>query len=168
MPEAGLFSAAEMVDMAVQLEQNGQAFYLAAALRAEQPEVQRLLEHLAAQEKHHENVLRKLRPEEKEHRPGQEYAGQKSAYIQALLEERLLPSDEVVEQVLPRLGSDSELLEFALGFEKDTILLYFEMRHLLGDDDKPVMEEIIAEERTHVERLRGLCKLCRTGGSTDE
>jgi rubrerythrin len=153
MPEAGLFSAAELVDMAIQLEQNGQAFYLQASLRASQPEVKRLLEHLAQQEQHHEQMFRKLQPTEREHRPGQEYPGQKSAYIQALLEERLLPSDQVVNQVLP---------DFALGMEKDSLLFYYEMRHLLGDDAKPIVKEIITEEKKHVETLRGLCHLCRT------
>ena len=162
MPEAGLFSAAELVDMAIQLEQNGQAFYLQASLRAQQPEVQRLLEHLAKQEQHHEQLFRKLQPTEREHRPGQEYPGQKSAYIQALLEERLLPSDQVVNQVLPGLTSDSEVLNFALGMEKDSLLFYYEMRHLLGDAAKPIVKEIIAEEKKHVETLRGLCHLCRT------
>jgi rubrerythrin len=150
-----------MVQIAVQLEQNGQAFYQAAASRAHNDEVQHLLEFLGKEEERHERVFLGMLPEEKEHRPAQEYAGQKSAFIQALLEERLLPADEIVAQVLPGLKSDSEVLDFALGFEKDTIIFYYEMRHLLDAAQCGIMDEILAQEKVHVERLRRLCKACR-------
>jgi rubrerythrin len=160
MPEAGAFSAAEMVDIAIQLEQNGQVFYLEAAKRAAEEDARRLLELLAREEKRHEGIFRQMLPEEKEHRPLEEYPGEKSEYVQALLEERLLPSQEIVDKTLSLLA-DQDLLDFALGFEKDTILFYYEMRHLLGEAQRPIMEDIMAQEKTHVERLLRLCRRCR-------
>ncbi|NLO74438.1 MAG: ferritin family protein [candidate division WS1 bacterium] len=159
MPEGGAFTAAEMVGIAVQLEQNGQIFYLEAAKRAVDEEAQRLLEWLAHEEQRHEEVFREMLPPEKEHRPAEEYAGQRSEYVQALLEERLLPSEKVIEQALS-LASDQEILDFALGFEKDTILFYYELRHLMGEAQRPIMEDVLAQEKTHVERLRRLCRRC--------
>ena len=164
MPEEGVFSATEMVEIALQLEQNGQAFYQAAANRTQNEEVKRLLSFLAQEEKRHERIFLGMRPEEKEHRPAQEYAGQKAAFVQALLEERLLPAGEIVARVLPGLKSDGEVLDFALGFEKDTILFYYEMRHLLDAAQGGIMDEIVAQEKLHVERLRRLCRACRAGG----
>jgi rubrerythrin len=161
MPEAGVFSAAEMVQIAIQLEQNGQAFYQAAANRTNHEEVKHLLEFLAKEEERHERVFAGLLPEEKEHRPAQEYPGQKSAFIQALLEERLLPAGELVERVLPGLKSDAEVLDFALGFEKDTIIFFYELRHMLDAAQRGIMDEIMAQEKAHVERLRRLCRACR-------
>ena len=161
MPEAGVFSAAEMVEMAIQLEQNGQAFYLEASLRTHLDEVKHLLEFLAKEEQRHEQVFQAMQPGESEHRPAQQYPGERSAYIQALLEERLLPADEVVQRVLPGLKSDTDIIEFALGFEKDTILFYYEMRHLLGDAQEQIMDGILEQEKMHVERLRRLCRACR-------
>jgi rubrerythrin len=160
MPEAGTFTATEMVNIAIQLEQNGQAFYLEAAQHAKDAEAKRLLEFLGEQERHHEEAFRQMLGLEKEHRPPEEYVGQKSAYIQALLEERLLPSEAVVQQALA-LKSDAEVLEFALGFEKDTILFYFEMRHMLGQAQKPIVDDILDQEKAHVERLLRLCKRCQ-------
>ena len=160
MSEAGAFSAAEMLDIAIQLEQNGQIYYLEAAKRAVDEDAQHLLELLAHEEQRHEQIFRDMRPAEKEHRPAEEYPGQKSEYVQALLEEKLIPSQEILDKVLA-LGSDQEILDFALGFEKDTILFYYEMRHLLGEAQHPIMGEIIAQEKTHVERLLRLCRRCR-------
>ena len=160
MSEAGAFSAAEMLDIAIQLEQNGQIYYLEAAKRAVDEDAQHLLELLAHEEQRHEQIFRDMRPAEKEHRPAEEYPGQKSEYVQALLEEKLIPSPEILDKVLA-LGSDQEILDFALGFEKDTILFYFEMRHLLGEAQRPLMAEIIAQEKTHVERLLRMCRRCR-------
>ena len=161
MPEAGVFSAAEMVEIAVQLEQNGQAFYQAAANQTRNEEVKHLWEFLAKEEERHERAFRQMLPEETEHRPVQEYPGQKSAFIQALLEERLLPADEMVAQVLPGLKSDAEGLDFALGFEKDTLIFFYELRHLLDAAQREIMDEIMAQEKMHVERLRRLCRACR-------
>ena len=161
MPEAGVFTAAEMVDIAIQLEQNGQVFYTEAALRTEDEEIKRFLEFLAKEEQRHEQVFRDLKPAEREHRPAQEYPGERSEYVQVLLEERLLPSAEIVEKVLPSLNSETALLDFALGFEKDTILFYFEMRHLLGEAHRHILNEIIEQEKHHVTRLRRLCRACR-------
>jgi len=160
MSEAGTFSAAEMVGIAIQLEQNGEVFYQEAAKRAQDPDAQRLMEFLAQEEQRHEAAFRQMMPPEPERRPLEEYPGQKSEYVQALLEERLLPSQDVVETTLS-LASDVDLLDFALGFEKDTILFYFEMRHLLGQAQKPIMDDILQQEKSHVERLLRLCKRCR-------
>ena len=160
MQESGAFRAAEMVEIAVQLEENGQIFYQEAANRAQDDEAKRLLEFLAQEERRHEAAFRQMLPEEKEHRPAQEYPGEKSAYIQALLEERLLPSQEVVARVAA-LGSDAAVLDFALAFEKDTVLFYYEMRHMLGQAQRPIMDDILAQEKLHVERLQRLCKRCK-------
>ena len=161
MPEAGVFSAAEMVDLAVQLEQNGQVFYQEAANHARQEDVKHLLDFLAKEEQRHEAAFRSMQPEESEHRPAQEYPGQKSAFIQALLEERLLPAGEVVERVLPGLTSDAEVLDFALSFEKDTLLFYYEMRHMMGGAHREIMDDILEQEKIHIERLRRMCRVCR-------
>ncbi|HEY3396930.1 MAG TPA: ferritin family protein [Armatimonadota bacterium] len=161
MPEAGLFSAAEMVEIAVQLEQNGQGFYLAASLRAANPEAKQLLELLAREEERHERVFRAMQPVETEHRPPAGEPGERSAYIQALLEERLLPSEDLVAKVLPSLGGDAEVLNFALGFEKDTILFYYEMRHVMGGAHREIMDDILTQEKSHVERLRRMCRVCQ-------
>lgn len=163
MQDTGAFRAAEMVEIAVQLEQNGQAFYQEAANRAEDPETKRLLEFLTQEERRHEVAFRQMLPEEKEHRPAEQYPGEKSAYIQALLEERLLPTEEIVAKVVT-LGSEAAVLDFALGFEKDTVLFYYEMRHMMGQAQKPIMDDILAQEKLHVERLQRLCRRCKLEG----
>ncbi len=45
-----VFTAVEALNMALRIEENGKAFYTAAAERAQQPEVKALLEDLAVQE----------------------------------------------------------------------------------------------------------------------
>ena len=49
-----------------------------------------------------------------------------------------------------------EALQMAIGFEKETMLFYYDLRDKVSDADKPVIDRIIAEERTHVQRLSGL------------
>jgi rubrerythrin len=49
-----------------------------------------------------------------------------------------------------------EALHMALGFEKDTLLFYYDLRELMRESDRPIISEIIREEKAHVRRIAGL------------
>lgn len=158
MSEAGVFSSREMVEMAIQTEQNGYAFYVEAASRAKADSVRSLLEWLADQEKQHEEVFRGMLDKPELHIPAEEYAGQREAFVQALLESRVLPDRETGTSRLQQMTEDDQIIQFALGFEKDTILFMVEMRELVAPAGHPTVDRLIAEEKSHVQRLLALRK----------
>jgi rubrerythrin len=47
----------------------------------------------------------------------------------------------------------SEALLAALGFEKETLLFYYELREVLRDAGRLVLDDIIQEEKRHIRRL---------------
>ncbi|MCX7599376.1 MAG: ferritin family protein [Armatimonadetes bacterium] len=158
MAEAGVFSSREMVEMAIQTEQNGYAFYTEAASKARADSVRSLLEWLAGQEKQHEEVFRGMLDKPELHIPAEEYPGQREAFVQALLESRVLPDRETGLRSLQRMTEDDQIIQFALGFEKDTILFMLEMRDLVAPAGRDTVNKLIAEEKGHMRRLLDLRK----------
>lgn len=156
MPEAGVFSSREMVEMAIQTEQNGYAFYAEATSKAKADSVRSLLEWLADQEKRHEEVFRGMLDKPELHIPAEEYPGQRAAFVQALLYSRVLPDRETGLKSLAEITDDNQIIQFALGFEKDTILFMYEMRGLVAPAGQETVDKLIAEEKSHVQRLLAL------------
>ncbi|MCD6351128.1 MAG: ferritin family protein [Armatimonadetes bacterium] len=153
MKGTGIFTGRDMVEMAVQTEENGYRFYSAAAEKAASAKAAELLKWLAEQEKEHERVFRTMLAEPERHEPAEEYAGQKAEFMQAILEARLLPDVETGEKKLAQMTSDDEVLEFALGFEKDTILFMYEMREIVSPQSRETVDKLIAQEMGHVAKL---------------
>ncbi len=52
----------------------------------------------------------------------------------------------------------AEAINMALRIEetKDTLLFYYDLRELMREADRPLVNEIIREEKAHVRRLAGL------------
>jgi rubrerythrin len=147
------FDAAEVFDMAIQTEQNGKAFYLAASAAASDEEVKKIMAFLADAEAHHEVAFRKMKVEATSHAPRETYDGEREEYIDALLRSRVLRDEETGVRAVANMKQDAEAFDFALAFEKDTILFMFEMREILAEEERQKMDVLIEQERTHVRLL---------------
>ena len=157
MASSSVFSGSEIVEMAIRTEQSGFRFYGAAAQRVQSDEVRQLLEWLRDQEAMHERAFRKLLGEHESEGPREQYAGQKGEFIQALLDSRVFGADPLLERDLASM-SDEQVLDYALGFEKDTILFMYEMRELVSEMQRFTVDRLIAEEKSHVQRLHSMRK----------
>lgn len=153
MPNPGSFSAAEVYDMAVQTERNGYAFYSAAAAAATDKDVRQIMEHLANAEQHHEQVFRKLREAVGDYEAPETYAGEETEYIDSLLRSRVLPDEATAHKLIAEMTADTQALDFALGFEKDTILFLHSMKDVLPPEDQPAIDKLIQQEKMHVRLL---------------
>jgi rubrerythrin len=154
-----VFTAAEALNMALRAEQNGEAFYTAAAGKAKDPQVKALLEDLAAQERKHYRMFQKLAkgvgdapvfsaPEWEEY----------NAYLQSALDNALFSGPNKALAAAEGLEDERDALRMALGFEKDTMLFYYDLRGMVGEADRKVVDEIIREEKRHAQRLGALLR----------
>ena len=60
MAQAAMFSANQMIDIAIQTEQAGRAFYEAAVQHSDEPQVKSLCQWLGEEELVHEQTFRHL------------------------------------------------------------------------------------------------------------
>lgn len=152
-----LFTGNQMLEIAIQMEQDGRAFYLAAADNTAAGGAAELFRVLADEEAAHERTFRNMLEETQgSDRWSESYEGEHTGYIQALLHSRVLPSAEEGERLAAQSANARDALEFALRFEKDSVLFYGAMMEFAKGPDTDTVAEIVAEEKRHVARILGL------------
>ncbi len=150
------YSGAEVVEIAVQIESCGEAFYEEAQSQARSQKAKEIFSYLRDEERRHakifEEMLSGIGDIEASWRHDEEYQG----YMHALAENRVFPSPEAARDIVRNLTDDESAVRYALGFEKDTILFFHELRSLVREKDQSVIDELIAEERRHIRTLNGM------------
>jgi rubrerythrin len=142
-----MFSLSEVIEEAVQTEKLGYQFYTEMSKKfSENVRLRELFDTLALKEQGHEKKFSDL----KEKVSGEERVDweEVSKYLRAIVESEFflgkgksLPSMENVKTV-------ADAVKLALGFEKQTLLYFHAIRDAVKE--KSVVDEIIAEERSHI------------------
>ena len=147
-----MFSTNEILDMAIKLEQNGEAVYRKAIEKVSQSELVPLLEWMADEEVKHANwfadLKRKL--ETKRSNPFVEEMS-RELFNDLLGEENFSLKDVDFSSV----DSIDNLIEIFIEFEKDSVLFYQVLEPFIED---PItlkhLKMIIDEENRHIQRLK--------------
>jgi len=152
-----MFSADEIVDIAVEIEKNGAAFYDEVVKSTQNQQVKDLAVYLREEEKKHIRAFEQLRAPLSKYQPALEsYPGEYEAYMKALAAERVFTGDITPKVLLEKASSDAEALLIAIGFEKDSILFFFEIRNFVPKSELEAIEELINQERSHLRQLSEL------------
>jgi rubrerythrin len=152
----GIFSAAEAFEMAMEIEKNGEVFYKAVAAKTTDPSVKTLFQELAAQEQKHYGVFQKMAgtvsgaasPSAPEY---DEY----QVYLQATLDNALFAGPDKALAMAEQARDRQAALRAAIGFEKDTLLFFYDLREMMSVAEQEAITGIIREEKTHLRRLAG-------------
>jgi rubrerythrin len=149
-----MFSIAEIIEIAVQIEKNGERVYREAIGRSKNPELDHLLLQMAEEELEHANWFLTLQDEieKSQDRPGVEEMD--AALVEDLIGKQVFSLADVN---FSRVKNSKELIDIFIEFENDTILFY-EMLKTFLVDEKTIehLEKIIREEASHIEKLEDL------------
>ena len=148
--------------MAVQTEKLGYQFYSSIAEKFKKDDgLAKLFSTLAGKEKQHEKVFIGLRDSVAKQGVQEPVQWEEvSNYMRAFVESefflgrgKALPSMDYIKTV-------TDAVKFAMGFEKETLLYFMELRSIVKEKD--VVDEVINEEKSHIRWLdafkRGLTK----------
>jgi len=154
-----VFTAAEALNIALRIEQNGETFYTVAARKVKDPGVRAVLEDLAVQERRHYRAFQKLsdrvgEPPSLSAPEWEEY----DQYMQTALENALFRGPDKALAAAEGLEDEKEALRMALGFEKDTLLFFYDLRDMMAEAERGIISEIIQEEKAHARRLAALLR----------
>lgn len=149
-----VFEASQALEMALQIEENGEAFYEAAADRSEDSEVAELFEELATRERRHYEVFEDMAeavgpPPE----PSREEIGDYTSFLQVALSHAVFEGPDKALRMAEEARDRDAALRAAMGFEKDTMLFYYDLREMVDDADRATITDIINEEKQHLRRL---------------
>jgi rubrerythrin len=151
MPE--LFLGSQICEMAIETEKKGAAFYDAVASAAKTREVRDFCLRMAAAEREHEATFKAMLSSLAHYSPAESYPGEYVDYVHALLERDVMPAEEAGKRLAAGAESERDAVDFAIQFEKSTILFLQEMRNFVPQQQRPAVDKLIEEERSHVTGL---------------
>ena len=149
-----MFTTDEILDLAVQIEQNGETVYRDAIGLLSNPELISLLSWMADEEAKHAQWFIGLK-DELEAQTANPFVKEMSRELfNELLGDRSFSHKEVD---FSRVADVDELMAIFIEFEKDTILFY-EMLEPFIEDERTLadLKKIIAEENNHISRLQDM------------
>ena len=155
----GLFiSGSELTKIAIGIERNGAAFYDSLAESTDNEKARDIYTELADKERMHIRIFQDMSSQLKDYQPPETYTEEYDLYMKALVDSSVFSSDQAAREMAQKVASDSEALKIGINAEKDSILFYSEMRELVRQSDREVINHIIDEERFHLKQLSDLKK----------
>jgi rubrerythrin len=156
------FNADEVFNLAIRIEENGARFYRKAAEFQKDAANRATLEKLASMEDTHKATFQKMK---KTLSAAEKTAtvfdplGESAQYLAAMADMHGGEGSPTAAEALTGQESIVEIIDIAIGLEKESILFYIGLKDLvppkLGQDK---LYDIISEERRHIIQLNGFRK----------
>lgn len=152
------FSGSELVDIAINIERDGIAFYDIMARSTKNAVTRDLFKYLADSEREHIRIFQGMLAEADMWQMPEAYAQEYTAYLRALVDSTIFTEGKITSEVATDVVNNIQALELAIDAEKDSILFYNEMKEVTSQRAQVMVNKIIAEEKSHIEKLSGLKK----------
>ena len=150
------FSGDELMEIASGIERNGIAFYESLVAKSKDREAKAIYEYLAGEEKKHLTTFQEMLKSVGQYKPPESYTEEYMLYLRALVDSVVFPDDKTAREMANKASSEAEALHIGIIAEKDSILFYYEMRNLVREPDRHIVDAIIDEEKTHLRQLAQL------------
>ncbi len=152
------FNPDEVFEMAEQIERNGAKFYREAAALTSDQQTKNMFLRLASMEDGHLRTFQQMRKTlSDQDRGGTTFdpEGEASFYLQAMADDRGFEGMKGRGTKLTGKESTPELLEIAIGAEKNSILYYVGLKEMVPTESgRDKVQTIISEEVRHAADLR--------------
>ena len=149
------FNAAEAFKIAVGIESNGLRFYTEAAKKFT-GKVAELFESLAKEEQIHRATFEKiLEGLPQEQSSAFDPDNETDQYLKMMADINVFKQgSDLIDQALASVLTPGDALKLAMGFEKDSIVFYVQLKHATGaQEDSRAVDTLILEEAKHLRKL---------------
>lgn len=157
------FNAAEVFKIALEIEENGRAFYEEAQKAVDDPEVKKLFAWLALAEVNHKNHFSDMLaglPQEAAAKTVWDPDNEQDQYLKFMADQHVFRKSDDVTQLLAKIkgsGGPREALLLAARFEKDSIVLFAELKDLTGNHEgQHQVAKIMKEEQAHLRTISNM------------
>ena len=145
-----MLSSAEIFGLAKQIERSGQTYYQAIASTTSSQDLKELFEHLAKEEVRHYHYFDSLSREYPELEVEEAEWEQTRAYIKATTDSRFFIGEDKALSLAKTVQEPLQAIDIAIGFEKDTLLFFYELLNLTPARTREAAKAIVEEEKRHV------------------
>ena len=147
-----MFTADEILDMAIRIEKNGEQIYRNAIDKAASPSIALMLGWMADEERQHADLFRKMK---KNFRTSgsSEVA---DAFGHEILDKLLRNQNFSLEDVdFNKIQQIKDLIGVFIEFEEDSVLFYQILESFLQDDGaRDELRRVVEEEHQHIKKLK--------------
>ena len=152
-----LITAADVLELAMKVEKSGEVFYRAVAQKAKSADIQALFVDLAEQEVKHYALFERLRKSVRDSVLMSEdewewYVG----YLNATVQSSFFEGPDKALAAAEQVTDEKEAVRMAIGFEKETLLFFYDMRDSVYKADRTAIDNVVAEEKSHIRRLAAM------------
>ena len=153
-----MFKGIEVLTFAVEIEKNGKAFYNKVAQQVEDDTAKEIFLKLATEEEKHITDFEELMAGVSDYFSPESYEGEYLAYIKTLVDNHVFIQNADIDKLMEKVTDAKSAIDLALGFEKDSVLFFNELRNLITVHEQKTIDKLIAEERKHIQTLIQLKK----------
>ena len=157
------FSISELIDIAIGIERRGITFYDIMAKSTDDEMARDVFQSLVNMEREHIRIFQDMLGEADKYRPSETCSQEYADYLQALVDNAVFTDDMITSEMATQADSDLKAVELGLRAEKDSILFYYEMKDIMPRQALPTINQIIAEEKSHLRQLSELKKRLAPG-----
>jgi rubrerythrin len=147
-----VFEPSEVFQFAIRIEEGGEKFYREMAEKLQDAEVKSLFSALADEEVRHKKTYQGMVSKIEEYEPVESYPGEYFSYLRAYAD-NIIFTPKRMEQEMGKIKDASSALKFAIDRELDSILYYQEIKNLVPQNQRGLIDNIIEEERRHFVKL---------------
>ena len=153
---AGTYNLKEIIEMAIQIEVSGAAFYRRLKELAPSEEVEELFGFLEADEYRHIKDFQDILKSALKRHGNREYAAseQELLYLRAFASRRIFEDPEDAAAKAESLKDTLQAIDMALDFELRSVSFYQDMARIIEDpEDKESVQDLEDQERAHAAHL---------------
>ncbi len=151
------FSSSELINLAIDIEKRGIAFYDIMSRSTENTEAREIFQELMVLEREHVRVFQDMLGEDKNEKiPGD--VSEYSAYLETLMDNAAFNEEAATDEMAARASDDITALALGITLEKDSLLFYYELKDRFSRPSGVTLDRIIEEEKKHLRQLTKLKK----------
>jgi rubrerythrin len=152
------FAGSELLEIAINIERNGMAFYQAMADKTRKGDVKDIYTYLAGEEKKHLDTFQGMSDSLGQAKPTETYGDEYMLYLKSLVDSVVFTNVTEAQQKASKISNEIEAVDTGIQAEKDSILFYMELQNQVRERDRELVLTVLDEEKNHLRQLWELKK----------
>jgi len=147
------YSGSEIVQMGIEIEKNGKAFYDTLTAKTTHDDAKKIFEYLSYEEEKHIDAFQRILNTVQQYEQPENYTGEYFDYMNALAKEHVFTQANKGVEIAEKIKDDKEAIAIAKKFESDSIIFYEGMKKAVSEKEHKLLDMLIGQEREHLEKL---------------
>ena len=153
------FAVSEVVELGIQIEINGRDFYGQVLKISKNPNAKEVFSFLKSEEENHIKIFKKILDSLASYEPKEAYPDEYFSYMNSLANGYVFTQKVKGIEIGKTIKDEGVAIDLGINFEKDSIAFYEGMKKLTQGDNNSIIETLISEEKSHLEKLKKLKSL---------